>query len=94
MKIYFVDTSDPETAGLLVSCHTYYRRGSLSLTGDEEFDEVEFEAAKSSLVFEIIDEEKTVSGAAEQSILYYFRGLPNTHRFPKHSERHLSISRH
>jgi len=49
------------------------------IDGDEEFDEVEFEAAKSSLVFEIIDEEKTVSGAAEQSILYYFRGLPNTH---------------
>lgn len=49
------------------------------LEGEEEFDETEFEAAKSSLVFEIIEEEKTVSDAADQSILYYFRGLPATH---------------
>ena len=50
--------------------------------GDEEFDETEFEAAKSSLIFEVIEEEKTVSDAADQSILYYFRGLPYTHRYP------------
>jgi len=49
------------------------------LNGDEEFDETEFEAAKSSLIFEVIEEEKTVSDAADQSILYYFRGLPYTH---------------
>jgi len=49
------------------------------MNGDEEFDEIEFEAAKSSLIFEIIEEAKTVSDAADQSILYYFRGLPHSH---------------
>ena len=52
----------------------------ISPSGEEEFDEIEFEAAKSSLVFEIIEEEKTVSDAAEQSILNYFRGLPHLYK--------------
>ena len=50
---------------------TFYAR-----TFKEEFDDIEFEAAKSSLVFEVIEEEKTLADAAEQSILNYFRGLP------------------
>ena len=49
----------------------------------QEFDEIEFEAAKSSLVFEIIEEEKTVSNAAEQSIYNYFRGLPLNYKSVK-----------
>merc|ERR1711990_1075286 len=49
------------------------------LNGEEEIDETEFEAAKSSLIFEVIEEEKTVADAADQSIRYYFQGLPYTH---------------
>jgi len=50
------------------------------ISGDEDIDETEFEAAKSSLVFEIIEDEKTVSAAATQSLLSFFRATSNSYR--------------
>ena len=43
------------------------------INGDSEFSEVEFESARSSLIFEIIEEEKTIGDVAYQSMLSYFR---------------------
>ncbi|XP_013400143.1 uncharacterized protein C05D11.1 [Lingula anatina] len=45
------------------------------LTGQTEFTEVDLETAKSSLIFEIIEEETSVSDTAFQSILSYYRGV-------------------
>ncbi len=45
------------------------------LNGKEQMEEVEFEAAKRSLIFEIIDREDTVNSASSQSLLSYCRGV-------------------
>lgn len=45
------------------------------INGENSFSEVEFESAKSSLIFEVIEEEKTVAHVAHQSMLSYFRGV-------------------
>ncbi|KAK7094598.1 uncharacterized protein C05D11.1-like [Littorina saxatilis] len=49
------------------------------LSGETEFSEVELESARSSLIFEIIEEEKTIWDAAQESILCYLRGVEHTH---------------
>ncbi|KAK3088334.1 hypothetical protein FSP39_017783 [Pinctada imbricata] len=43
--------------------------------GDSEFSDVEIDSAKSSLIFEIIEEEKTVGDVAAESMVSYFRGV-------------------
>lgn len=45
------------------------------VSGKTPFSDVELESARSSLIFEIIEEEKTVSDVANQSLLSYFRGI-------------------
>ncbi len=49
------------------------------LNGKTPFSEVEFDTCKSSLIFEIIEEEKTPSDASHQSLLSYFRGVSKDH---------------
>ena len=49
------------------------------LTGATKFSEVELESARSSLIFEIIEEEKTVWDTAQESILSYLRGVVHTY---------------
>ena len=49
------------------------------LSGATEFSEVELESARSSLIFEIIEEEKTVWDTAQESILSYLRGVDHTY---------------
>merc|ERR550534_3514664 len=49
------------------------------IEGDEEFDDFEFEGAKCSLIFEIIEGGKTVADVAAESMDNYFLGLPLTH---------------
>ena len=51
------------------------------VSGDVSFSDVGLESAKSSLTFEIIEEEKTVADVSEQSLLSYFRGV--THSYNK-----------
>lgn len=43
--------------------------------GSTAFVESELEAARSSLIFEIIEEEKTVADVSKLSMLSYFRGI-------------------
>lgn len=45
--------------------------------GSAELSDVELESAKSSLIFEIIEEEKTPANASLESMLSYFRGIPH-----------------
>nr|KAG5705771.1 hypothetical protein BaRGS_027430 [Batillaria attramentaria] len=45
------------------------------LSGENEFSEVELESARSSLIFEIIEEEKTIWDTAQESVLCYLRGV-------------------
>ena len=45
------------------------------LNGDEDFVESEFEAAKSSLIFELVDKEKTIGEVVLQSLLNTFKGV-------------------
>lgn len=45
------------------------------VNGETPMSEVELESARSSLIFEIIEEEKTVSGVSGVSMLSYFRGI-------------------
>jgi len=52
------------------------------LSGVSVFDEVELESSKSSLIFEIIEEEKTPAEASVQSLLSYFRGT--THGYNRY----------
>ncbi|XP_041369326.1 uncharacterized protein C05D11.1-like [Gigantopelta aegis] len=50
--------------------------------GTTKFTEIELESARSSLIFEIIDEEKTVSDTSLESLLAYLRGLD--HKYNKY----------
>ena len=45
------------------------------MNGTLEFTSHELEAAKSSLIFELIEDEKSVWDAAHESMLDYFRGV-------------------
>ena len=49
------------------------------VSGNASFNDVGLESAKSSLTFEIIEEEKTVADVSEQSLLSYFRGITQTY---------------
>ncbi|KAL4219134.1 hypothetical protein ACF0H5_021716 [Mactra antiquata] len=49
------------------------------INGVTEMNEVEFEAAKSSLTFEIIEKETTVSDVTQQSLLAYYKHVPHTY---------------
>lgn len=49
------------------------------LSGENEFSEAELESARSSLIFEIIEEEKTVWDATHQSLLSYLRNVEHNH---------------
>ena len=51
------------------------------LNGRTEFTEMELESARSSLIFEIIDEEKTVSDTSLESLLAHLRGVD--HKYNK-----------
>ena len=44
------------------------------LTGKTPFDEVQLETAISSVLYEIIEREETVSATSEESLLNYFQG--------------------
>lgn len=46
------------------------------IDGHEQLDVSEFEAAKRSLVFEIIKQEATINNASQQAMMARFRGLP------------------
>lgn len=54
-----------------------FQRGYVS--GDMPFTDVGLETAKSSLTFEIIEEEKTVGDVSEQSLLSYYRDVTQTY---------------
>ncbi|XP_060071887.1 uncharacterized protein C05D11.1-like isoform X2 [Ylistrum balloti] len=45
------------------------------VNGETPFSTVELESARSSLIFEIIEEEKTLSSVSQLSMLSYFRGI-------------------
>ena len=45
------------------------------LSGKQKINDVEFESCKSSLIFEVIDEEKTPGDASHESMMSYFRGV-------------------
>ncbi|KAK3592274.1 hypothetical protein CHS0354_037563 [Potamilus streckersoni] len=47
--------------------------------GETEFGEIELESAKSSLTFEVIEKEKTVSEASKECLLSYYRGVSHTY---------------
>ncbi|XP_074663020.1 uncharacterized protein C05D11.1-like isoform X2 [Tubulanus polymorphus] len=49
------------------------------LSGKIPVSSVEFESAISSLIFEVIEEEKTVADATHESLLSYFRGVPQNY---------------
>lgn len=51
------------------------------INGENSFSQVELESARSSLIFEIIEEEKTVTNVAQQSLLSYFKGVD--HKYNK-----------
>lgn len=53
--------------------------------GTAELSDVEFESAKSSLIFEIIEEEKTPANASIESMLSYVRGV--SHDYNRWVER-------
>lgn len=46
------------------------------LSDDASFDEDEFEGAKRSLIYSFIESEGTIQRAGAQSLLAYYRGLP------------------
>lgn len=45
------------------------------IEGKEDINEIEFENAKSSLVFEVIEEEKTPGDKSHQSMMSYLQGV-------------------
>ena len=47
--------------------------------GVTEFSDVEIESAKSSLTFEVIEEETTVADVSHQSLLSYLAEVPHTY---------------
>ncbi|XP_053381490.1 uncharacterized protein C05D11.1-like isoform X2 [Mercenaria mercenaria] len=49
------------------------------INGKTELNEIELESAKSSLTFEVIEKETTVSDVSTQSILAYFNDVPHTY---------------
>ena len=61
------------------------------INGDSEFSEVELESARSSLIFEIIEEEKTIGDVAYQSMLSYFREVG--HDYNKYGIHHIHIKK-
>ncbi|KAL5012223.1 hypothetical protein ScPMuIL_010774 [Solemya velum] len=50
------------------------------VSGETGFSEVELESARSSLIFEIIEQFKTVSDVTNESLLNHFRGLDHKYR--------------
>ena len=51
------------------------------INGKNKFAQVELESARSSLIFEIIEQEKTVTNVTQESLLSYFRGVD--HKYNK-----------
>ncbi|XP_060600571.1 uncharacterized protein C05D11.1-like [Ruditapes philippinarum] len=49
------------------------------VNGKTELNDIELESAKSSLTFEVIEKETTVSDVSTQSLLSYFKGVPHTY---------------
>jgi len=73
LEFYLYRTSDP-----LVAYEETKRIVEEHLAeGEDNFDEDDFEAAKRSLIFEIVEKEETMKGASVQSLLNYYRGVPS-----------------
>jgi len=49
------------------------------VNGVTEFTDIELETAKSSLTFEVIERETTVTEVSTQSMLAYFRNIPHSY---------------
>ena len=57
------------------------------------FTDVGLETAKSSLTFEIIEEEKTVGDVSEQSLLSYYRDVTQTYnKWVKYKSENARLS--
>ena len=49
------------------------------VTGQEPWDPLQVEAAKSSLIFELIEEEKSIGDVVNSSLLQFLRGVDREH---------------
>ena len=49
------------------------------MNGRVDYNEIEFENAKSSLMFEIIEQEKSPGDASHESMLAHLRGVPHNY---------------